>query len=103
VTRHALIIGGSRGIELALVRALLADPGFARVTAASRSAQRSDALAVLASEHGARLGRLEVDVSDEASIERATAALRIRSCICWSTPRACCMATESRPSAGSPT
>ena len=78
MARHALIIGGSRGIGLALVQALLADPTIARVTAASRGALRSVELAAMVEAHGARLGRLEVDVTDEASLARAVEAQRAR-------------------------
>lgn len=78
MNQHALVIGGSRGIGLALVEALLADPQWACVTAASRSAVETPALSALKTEHGERLQSLAFDVGNEASIEQAAIALRAR-------------------------
>lgn len=77
-SRQALVIGGSRGIGLALVEALLADPAWASVTAASRSAAATPELAALQRRHGERLQTVALDVADEASIEQAAAAVRAR-------------------------
>ncbi len=73
---RALIVGGSRGIGLAFVRALLRDPGFECVTAAARAPAGSAALQELRQAHGERLALLTLDVSDEASVEQAAAATR---------------------------
>jgi NAD(P)-dependent dehydrogenase (short-subunit alcohol dehydrogenase family) len=62
----AVVVGASGGIGAALVAALLADETFGTVYALSRNAQPSTE---------GRLRRLPVDVTDEASIERAAAAL----------------------------
>lgn len=73
---NALIIGGSRGIGLALVRAVLADSAFTHVLAAARAPAASEGLAALAREHGERLRGVALDVTDEASLERAAAEIR---------------------------
>ncbi|GAC1625851.1 MAG: SDR family oxidoreductase [Nevskia sp.] len=73
---NALIVGGSRGIGLAFVRALLADAGFERVIAAARAPAASPGLQALHETHGERLLRLALDVSDEVGIERAALQLR---------------------------
>lgn len=70
---HALIIGGSRGIGLALVETLLADPAWSRVTAAARHAESAPGLDALAAIHTPRLHRLNLDVSDERSLQAAAA------------------------------
>lgn len=75
---HAVIVGGSRGIGLALVRALLADARYARVIAAARVPETA-ALSVLREKHPLRLAALALDVTDEASIARAAAALATNS------------------------
>lgn len=72
----ALIIGGSRGIGLALTRELLVNSTVERVYVASRSGQSCHDLAALEIEHGDRLVRLAVDVSDEQSV--ANAAVRLK-------------------------
>lgn len=72
----SLVIGASRGIGLAFVHALLADPAQARVVAAARDPAASEGLAALRAGHGERLQLLALDVCDEASLERAAAALR---------------------------
>ena len=73
---NALIIGGTRGIGLAFVRALLADPAYARVTAAGRAPAAAPALQALRAEHGERLGMLALDVTDEASLAAAAVQLK---------------------------
>lgn len=78
MNQHALVVGGSRGIGLALVEALLADPQWACVTAASRAAVETPALAALKLSHGDRLQSLALDVGSDASIEQAAIALRAR-------------------------
>lgn len=59
-----LITGGSRGIGLEFVKQYLARPEVERVFAVTRNARRLD---VLASEHGARLERIPLSVSDESA------------------------------------
>lgn len=76
--QHALVVGGSRGIGLALVEILLADPAWASVTAASRSATATPELTALLHRHGNRLQTLALDVAAETSIEQAAAVLRSR-------------------------
>lgn len=73
---QALVIGGTRGIGLALVEALLDDPGQDRVIAAGRAPASSAALDALAAVHGARLARIAIDVADEATIAAAADTLR---------------------------
>jgi NAD(P)-dependent dehydrogenase (short-subunit alcohol dehydrogenase family) len=69
--RTALVQGASRGLGLALARALLARPDCDRVIATSRDPAASDGLAALAAEHGDALLRIPLDVRDEGSIETA--------------------------------
>jgi NAD(P)-dependent dehydrogenase (short-subunit alcohol dehydrogenase family) len=66
----ALVQGGSRGIGLALVEALLARADVDRVIATSRRPDASTELLRLADEHGDALGLLPLDVRDETSIVR---------------------------------
>lgn len=72
----ALVIGGTRGIGLALVEALLADPAHVRVIAAGRTVDGHPDLDRLTAVHGDRCGRLRLDLADEASIEAAAAELQ---------------------------
>ena len=69
----AVVNGASRGIGLAFVRALLADAAVQQVVATARGATRSEPLAGIAFEARARLHRLDMDVTDEASVARAAA------------------------------
>jgi NAD(P)-dependent dehydrogenase (short-subunit alcohol dehydrogenase family) len=62
----AVVVGASGGIGAALVAALLADDTFGTVYALSRHCQPSTE---------GRLRRLPADVTDEASLEQAAAAL----------------------------
>ena len=62
--RHALVVGGSRGIGLAIVRALLADPRFDRVTAAAREPHAAEIEALLQTA-SSRLAIVTLDVTDD--------------------------------------
>ena len=73
--RHALVVGASRGLGLALVRALLRRDDVARVHAAGRGAATSPELAALGAAHGDRLGAVALDVRDEAAIARGAAVV----------------------------
>lgn len=75
---QALVVGASRGIGLALTRALLAHPACGRVFAARRAAQPGP-LEELARTHGKRLVLLSLDVTDDASIQAAAADVREQS------------------------
>lgn len=66
---HALVTGASRGIGLALVEALLQRADVARVVAVARTAQAAPALDRLADTHGARLQRVDADLTREGSLE----------------------------------
>ncbi len=65
----ALVVGASRGIGLALTRALLEDARFERVIATCRHPGQADQLAGLASSAGQPIDILPVDVTDALSIE----------------------------------
>ncbi|MCX7072851.1 MAG: SDR family NAD(P)-dependent oxidoreductase [Gammaproteobacteria bacterium] len=78
MNRNALIIGGTRGIGLALVEALLADPAYRHVVTAGRSVDGHPELDRLAARHGDRCERLPLDLADEASIAAAAATLQAR-------------------------
>lgn len=65
----AFVTGGSRGIGLALVQAMLKGKTFSRVVAAART--DSEALQALQSQHGDRLVTVKMDLTDEASIQEA--------------------------------
>jgi len=71
----ALIIGASRGIGLALAREVLTRSSDGTVILASRSALASSDLGQLASEHGGRLKRMTMDVSDQTSVASAAEQL----------------------------
>ena len=64
-----LITGANRGIGLALTRQLLKDD--ARIFATCRAPARADALNALAQGHRERVTVLQLDVTDESSIDRA--------------------------------
>jgi NAD(P)-dependent dehydrogenase (short-subunit alcohol dehydrogenase family) len=74
--RCALVTGASRGLGLALVRALLARGDPARVFAAARAPERSDGLRALAAAHGDALRTVGLDVRDERSISAAAEVVR---------------------------
>lgn len=67
----AVVIGGTRGIGLALVDALLADPANGPVIAAGRAPDTVAALDALATRHGARLQRQRLEITAESSIAAA--------------------------------
>ena len=71
---NALIVGGSRGIGHALVRALLRNPRCGSVTT-SRRGQAPDDLQASAIDD-CRLSIVTLDVTDEPSIEKAAASIR---------------------------
>ncbi|UTW09733.1 SDR family NAD(P)-dependent oxidoreductase [Pseudomonas benzenivorans] len=72
----ALVCGASRGIGLALSEQLLARPDVACVWALARQAGQSEGLAALAVQHGERLQRLDIDVTDETQL--AELGLRLK-------------------------
>lgn len=74
----ALVIGGTRGIGLGLVEALLANPAYDRVIAAGRTVGGHAGLDRLTTTHGSRCDRLRLDLADEASIEAAATELQAR-------------------------
>lgn len=76
---NALIQGASRGIGLECVRQLLADPRVGCVYATCRRPGRATELQALAREEPERLVPLELDVTDEASIDDAAAMVGARS------------------------
>lgn len=63
-----LVVGGSRGIGLALVEAQLADESVRRVIATHRTRSDPAPLERLADRYGQRLKRVELDVTDETSL-----------------------------------
>ena len=69
--RVALVQGGSRGIGLAFVEALLERPDVDRVIATSRAPDESSGLALLRGTWRDALLTIPLDVRDEASIEAA--------------------------------
>jgi NAD(P)-dependent dehydrogenase (short-subunit alcohol dehydrogenase family) len=76
---HVLVTGASSGIGLGLVQQLLANRHVAAVTAVSRHASQSEALAALGRETtDERLSMLDIDLVDEASIDALPAQLRQR-------------------------
>ncbi|TXD34317.1 SDR family oxidoreductase [Lujinxingia vulgaris] len=71
----ALIQGASRGLGLAMTRALLGAPHFSRIVACSRNATTTAALAELQEEHPGRLVCVDLDVTREHTIEAAAREL----------------------------
>eukprot|EP00434_Breviolum_minutum_P010891 symbB.v1.2.009603.t1/scaffold613.1/size180894/11 len=65
----AFVTGGSRGIGLALVQAILKGKSFSRVVAAART--DSEPLQALKAEYGDRLYTVKMDLTNEASIQEA--------------------------------
>ena len=63
-----LVVGASRGIGLALAEAQLAEPGVREVVATHRPTSDQSGLQRLADLNGERLRRVELDVSDTASL-----------------------------------
>ena len=68
-----MIQGASRGIGLALVRALLADARFDRIVASCREPSRAPALQALGRANRERLDIVALDVCDEDSVRAAAA------------------------------
>ncbi|TVQ97666.1 MAG: SDR family NAD(P)-dependent oxidoreductase [Deltaproteobacteria bacterium] len=73
---HAVVQGGTRGLGLAFVEALLRRPGQGRVHATGRRATASPELARLREVHGDRLVPVDLDLLDEPGLHRATARIR---------------------------
>lgn len=69
--QNILITGANRGIGLALVEQYLSAGGSHRVYATCRNPEGAEALNALAEANPERLRVLQLDVDDEASIERA--------------------------------
>lgn len=78
VPATALVTGASSGIGLAATAALLARDDVARVFALSRHATATAALSALTDTHGARLQRVDADLTDEASVDAAVARIAER-------------------------
>lgn len=68
-----MVQGASRGIGLALVRALLADPAWAHVVASCRDPARASALDALQVANPGRLDIVALDVTREDSVRAAAA------------------------------
>lgn len=76
---HVLVTGASSGIGLGLVRHLLANPHVARVTAVSRRAGASAALAELGRhDDRGRLQTIDADLTDETAIAALATHVRER-------------------------
>ncbi len=73
---HVLVTGASRGIGLALVKALLRRDGVARVHALARGADACDALAALVDAHGGRLQRHAMDLTNDDHLDGLADAVR---------------------------
>ncbi len=81
---HALVVGATGGIGLALSQQLAAHPQVARLFVVARAATRSAALAALAEPSGGRIVALDCDIREEADlaglaaeISRAVPALHL--------------------------
>ncbi|MFJ4434139.1 SDR family NAD(P)-dependent oxidoreductase [Pseudomonas sp. NPDC089395] len=72
---NALVCGASRGIGLALCKALLARDDVGRLWAISRSAKSDGELAILAQEQGERLVLMDCDARDERALAAMAAEL----------------------------
>ena len=72
---HAVVTGASRGIGLALVRALLASDSVVAVDALARHASRSPGLDALDS---TRLDRIDIDLADAGAIDAYGQDVRAR-------------------------
>lgn len=74
-TKHILVQGGARGLGLALVQQLLADPATS-ITATTRDPAGASSLQALIDEYGDdRLAIQALDITDESSIEHARQAV----------------------------
>jgi NAD(P)-dependent dehydrogenase (short-subunit alcohol dehydrogenase family) len=67
-----LIVGASQGIGLGFVRALLKQDNIAKVYATYRRQETASELLTLQEKHEDRLECLQVDITNESQIERAT-------------------------------
>lgn len=72
---NVLVTGGSSGIGLALVQALLENQHVCRVFAVARTATRSEALVRLQSTHGGRLQPIDADLTSEPDLTRLASLL----------------------------
>lgn len=71
-----LVVGGNRGIGLALVEAQLADVRVRKVVATARPGADRSALELLGERHGERLRCTELDVTEEAGLAAFEAFVR---------------------------
>lgn len=78
-TSSVLIIGGSRGIGLALVEHYLAKQSKPSVIAAARQAQSHPKLQALQQQYPDKLRLINIDVADEASVISAAEVLAAQS------------------------
>jgi hypothetical protein len=74
----AVIVGGSRGIGLAMVQ-VLTTSFKGRIFATGRRPQDATALQSIVQAHPDRVHAISLDVCDEASVEAAAAAIRVLS------------------------
>lgn len=72
----AFVQGASRGIGLGLARALLEDPGVARVWVSARHPARHEAMLALRAAFGERVRLVSLELAEDASIEAAAAQIR---------------------------
>jgi NAD(P)-dependent dehydrogenase (short-subunit alcohol dehydrogenase family) len=75
---QALVTGASSGIGLAVVRALLDDPGVGCVFAVARGAATSAALAELSATHGTRLHPIVADLTCATELEAMARSVAAR-------------------------
>jgi len=75
---QVLVTGASSGIGLAVVRALLDDPGVACVFAVARGAATSAALAALGATHGTRLVPIVADLTCATELEAMARSVAAR-------------------------
>ncbi len=75
-TINALVIGATQGIGLAFVQQLLNQHRVVHLFASYRSKQTAGSLLALADEHPNRLHLIQMDITDEAQIERGVAAVK---------------------------
>lgn len=73
---NVLVTGGSSGIGLALVQALLENHHVCLVIAVARSATRSDALVTLQDAHRGRLQLIDADLTSEPDLTRLASLLK---------------------------
>lgn len=73
---HALVVGASRGIGLALIEQLLGVPSCHRIVATCRHPEAAEALGALLDSANGRLRILAMDVTSERSVALAAESLR---------------------------